>query len=535
MANREDLAIIRAARAGQAKAQLALGKRYLTGGSGLPQSLPTAMHWLERAARADQAEAWSLIGAHIPYELAAQAADVVSFSTWYERAFEQGVVEAGLVFAKLVLTQTPLQQIEGLYDKAIRMLEAAARSGAAEAQWLLAQHDGNGSMALGLPVSEDGTAAQPQTQALLTTHGWAERAADAGIAQAQYLLADAAWDNTDRVAYLHRALPLARALRAQYATQIAHLNVPSPALAEQLGSDKLRLLSRCCEALLQTIDYDPDEVQQFWELAAYADDKEAQFALGLSFARMQADGSRSSTGNGSAHYKKAVRWLTLAGEGGLADAWYALSRIFLKPEFSQRSLADAQFHLERAAEMGHCAAQLECGVGAWRNRRDEASNDVRAVYWLQKAAAQGNVEAIALLAKITDTAVAPAWAEQARRQVTRAIINAHPFLAARVELAVLFGLSQAEALLIDINYADRGHCLVVDIRAQYARSKRRLISVVGGEQRAALHRIGRLFEDVDCSVDGLEGNYRQRLYRLKTVLPQGVSDTDTEDEAVLEN
>jgi TPR repeat protein len=554
MANREDLAIIRAARAGQAKAQLALGKRYLTGGGGLPQSLPTAMHWLERAARADQAEAWSLIGAHIPYELATQAVDVVSFSSWYERAFEQGMVEAGLVFAKLVLTQTPLQQIDGLHDKAIRMLETAARSGAAEAQWLLAQHDSNGPVAPALEVSELGAATQPQTQShshvqtnvqtnvqihaplsmQLTTQGWAERAADAGIAQAQYLLADAAWDNTDRVAYLRRALPLARALRAQYATQIAQLHVPSPALAQQLGSDKLRLLSRCCEALLQTVDYDPDELQQFWELAAYADDKEAQFALGLSFARMQADGSRSSIGNGSAHYKKAVRWLTLAGEGGLADAWYALSRIFLKPEFSQRSLADAQFHLERAAEMGHCTAQLECGIGAWRNRRDEVSNDVRAVYWLQKAAAQGNVEAIGLLAKITDAVEAPAWAVQARRQLTRAIINAHPFLAARVELAVLFGLSQAEALLIDINHADRGHCLVVDIRAQYARSKRRLISI-GSEQRAALHRIGRLFEDVDCGVDGLEGNYRQRLYRLKTVLPQGVSDTDTEDEAVLEN
>ncbi len=39
MANREDLAIIRAARAGQPQAQLTLGKRYLTGGNGLPQSL----------------------------------------------------------------------------------------------------------------------------------------------------------------------------------------------------------------------------------------------------------------------------------------------------------------------------------------------------------------------------------------------------------------------------------------------------------------------------------------------------------------
>lgn len=528
MANREDLAIIRAARAGQPQAQLTLGKRYLTGGNGLPQSLQTAMHWLERAARADQAEAWSLIGEHIPYEMATQAADVVSFSSWYERAFEQGVMEAGLVFAKLVLAHPSLQQIDGLHGKAIRMLESAARGGVAEAQWLLAQHDkqNTGNAMPSAPAAAASEAAVPDAQA------WAERAADGGIAQAQYLLADAAWNSGDRDAYLHRALPLARALHAQYAGQTAQLTAPSQALGQRLGADKLLLLKRCCEALLLSADRDADEMQQFWELAAYADDRGAQFALGLWFARMRADGARSDLAAGSANYKKAVRWLTLAGEGGQAEAWYALSRIFLKPEFSQRSLSDAQYYLERAAELGHAVAQLECGVGAWRSRRDEISNDVRAVYWLQKAAAQNNQEAIALLAKIADAPASVSWAEQARRQLTRAVVNAYPFLAARVELAALFGLTQAEALLIDINEADQGHCLVVDIRAQYARSKRRLISI-GAEQRAALHRIGRLFEDMDCGASGVEGNYRQRLYRLKTVLPQASPDADAEDEEAL--
>jgi TPR repeat protein len=529
MANREDLAIIRAARAGDAKAQLALGKRYLTGGNGLPQSLPTAMHWLERAARADQSEAWSLIGAHIPFELATQAPDIVSFSTWYERAFDEGLVAAGLVFSKLVLTHGVLQQVPGLRGKAIRMLEVVAKSGAPEAQWLLAQHAG-GNDAKPSAADAPGSAAAvgSDVAGLGGAQVWAERAADAGIAQAQHSLADAAWDQSDWHAYLRRAMPLARTLRAQYATHVAQLNMPSPALAQQLGDDNLLLLSRCCEALLHTEDYDVDEVQQLWELAAHADDKNAQFALGLSYARMRADGARAGAGAGSANYKKAIRWLTLAGEGGLADAWYALSRIFLKPEFSQRSLADAQYYLERAAEMGHRAAQLECGISAWRNRRDEASNDVRAVYWLQKAAAQDSAEAIALLNKITDAPHPAAWAEQARRQLTRAIANAHPFLAARIELAVLFGLTQAESLLIDVNDADRGHCLVVDIRAQYARSKRRLIPIGSAEQRAALHRIGRLFEDVDCGPNGMEGNYRQRLYRLKTVLPQPLQDADAE-------
>lgn len=212
----------------------------------------------------------------------------------------------------------------------------------------------------------------------------------------------------------------------------------------------------------------------------------------------------------------------------MAAAWYVLSRIYLKPEFSQRNLADVQHYLERAAEMGHVEAQVECGVGAWRNRRDDPANDVRALYWLQKAATQGAQQAQALLDKVADRPQAAAWAVQARAQMSREQVNAHPFLAARIELAMLFGLTRPEALLIDLKQADCGHCLMVDIRSQYARSKRRLIMVETGEQRGALNRIGRLFEDMDCGPSGPEGNYRQRLYRLKTVLPQSQDDEEAE-------
>jgi len=43
-------------------------------------------------------------------------------------------------------------------------------------------------------------------------------------------------------------------------------------------------------------------------------------------------------------------------------------------------------------------------------------------------------------------------------------------------------------------------------------------------ERQALDRIVRLFEEVDSGPDGLEGNYRQRLYRLKTWLPVDAGD-----------
>jgi hypothetical protein len=243
---------------------------------------------------------------------------------------------------------------------------------------------------------------------------------------------------------------------------------------------------------------------------------------------MRVDGKRVPGSHGAANFKKAVRWLTLAGEQGLAEAWYALSRIYIKPEFSQRNVLEAQKYLERAAEMGYRDAQFECGNAAWRARRENENNDVRALYWLQKAAAQGCSKAAAALRKLAPRQPG-AWADLGTLLAGRDL-SAHPLLAARLELAVAFGLSRAEALLLDIRSADRGHCLVIDIRASYGRSRRRLISVETAQERQLLDRVGLAFENVDHGPGGPEGNYRQRLYRLRTLLPEaGGAETGQDD------
>lgn len=524
MASREDLAIIRAARAGGAAAQLALGQRYLFGGNGLPQSFTTALHWLDRAARQGLPEAWMAIGEHVPYEVVLQLPQPMEFVIWYERAFDSGLTSAGMVFARLVLANRGHMAVQAMLSKAVKVLEVEAHAGNPDAQWLLSQQQVNQvfSHAQHANASDRGTQVAAE---------WAQKAADAGIGAAQLALADAAWQRGDRTDFIRRARPLGRALLDKYSLKLAQLNAPSEVLAISLGEDNVVLLSRLSLAVELIEDGGMEELQQLLELAAYADDKMAQLSLGLFYARMNEAGGKAFTACGSANYKKAIRWLTHAGERGLATAWFALSRIYLKPEFSQRNIADAQHYLERAAEMGHVQSQLECGNTAWRNRRDDPVNDVRAVYWLQKAAAQENVEARQLLFKIADRPAAAAWAVEGCRVMTREFLAAYPFLAARLELAALFGLSRAEALLIDLKRADCGHCLVVDIRDYYARSKRRLILVETGDERQALNRIGRLFEDVDCSLSGPEGNYRQRMYRLKTAMPQ---DLDEQEEDLVE-
>jgi TPR repeat protein len=567
MANREELAIIRNARAGQVTAQLELGKLYLFGSAGLPQSLPTALHWLERAARQDCPPAWQLIGNHIPLELAQR--DAAGVSQWYERAYDDGSVHAGLVFAQLVLD--PLAPAAQQPPKAVRALEDAARAGFSHAQLLLTQQRSRPSARAKVGVATAGAApAAAATVAVapasVRTVGQdvARRALDHGTGTAQLAGLDALWAARRWSAYLRQALPQARALVGERGEQ---------GEMRRFAPDEITLLSRCARLMDPALDGvggvavggngtvvgdavadgapagdapvvqpAPGELTLFWELAAAEHDPYAQLALGLRCARMRVDGRRIGNGSGYdsganaqvanahvanahvanaqvANFKKAIRWLTLAGEQGLAEAWYALSRIYIKPEFSQRNVADAQRYLERSAEMGYRDAQLECGHNAWRARRENENNDVRAVYWLQKAAEQGATEAGGLLHKIAPRLTSALYTDTGALLALHAeTLAAHPLLAARLELAHLFGLSRAEALLLDVGAADQGHCLVIDIRASYGRSKRRLVMVESVAQRQALDRIVRLFEAVDCGPGGPEGNYRQRLYRLRTLL-----------------
>lgn len=286
-----------------------------------------------------------------------------------------------------------------------------------------------------------------------------------------------------------------------------------------LSEKEVRLLARCAHALMMSVEGDKHEAERFLQCAAAAGDRDSQLSWGMWLARMDLDGRRNGLIEGSANYKEAIRWLTMAGEQGLGKAWFAISRIYVKAEFSQRNLEQAQHYLTKAAEAGYHVAQRELGMLIWRTRKGDASKDVRAAYWLQKAAANGCDAARAQLGKIASRAVPAAWAQAAQRQLVQDAFKVPHVLMARVALAARFGLSIPEALLIDIATADHGHCLVVDVRAQYARGKRRLIMVETPEERQAIDRIKRLLDGTDCGPDGPEGRYRQRLYRFRKLIP----------------
>lgn len=284
-------------------------------------------------------------------------------------------------------------------------------------------------------------------------------------------------------------------------------------------SEEIRLLARCARVLMHSPDGDKQEAKRFLLLAAEAGDRDSQLHWGLWLARMDASGKRNNVLPGTTKYKEAIAWLSRAGEQGSTQAWYAISRIYMKAAFSQRSLEEAYRYLAMAAEAGDSMAQQELGSWIWRTRKDDPSKDVQAVYWLRKAEAQGCVSAAPLLEKIASRAAPATWALAAQRQLANEAYKVSQVLMARIALAARFGLSIPEALLIDPARADRCHCMVIDIRNSYARARRRLILVQTPEERQALDNTIRLLEGIDCSASGPEGDYRKRLYRLKRLVP----------------
>lgn len=508
MASREEMRMIRDARAGQAPAQLALGKRYLYGEGTFARNLATALYWLDRAAQQDTKEAWVLIGTHIPLEVALRAVGPMQLLRWYEQAFDDGVMQAGVVFARLVLQHGDGNVDDRIRRKGRHALEQAASANIPEAQWWLAQQIEAEGMAVShgsSGIHKDQLSAPQVTSSL--QFDWLTRAAENGIGQAQRSLADHAWAASDFTTFLRWSLEKAR--------NIISLRSNHGAKKDPLSQDDAVLLTRCAQALFAHGVYDPAEVERFWIHAAESGDANAQLLLGLWFAKMDTNGDGVTDTRSRANYKQAIHWLTAAAEQGKGEAWYVLAMIHEGMGPIHHALPDSQQCLEKAAEAGHVAAQRELGKKVWLARLDDPSNDIRAVYWLQKAAAQGDSYANFMLGKITSPPAPAPWAQEA---LSRLGGEVDPLLRSRIELAALFGLTRPEALLVNMHDVDRRHCLLVDIHAQHSRSKRRLILIRTSEQRQLLSRIVQLFKNVECGPKGPEGNYQKRLYRLNAAL-----------------
>jgi TPR repeat protein len=339
MATREELAVIKAARAGESRAQLALGRRYLNGGSGLPRSKGTAFYWLRRAAQQGVDDAWMIIGRNITYDQVKELSSPQEAAIWYEKAFEAGVPQAGIIFARLVLEHTE-QFDSNAHARAIAALSLLASRDDHEAQWLLAQQ-----------MQRHGQPMVPGLPASAVEERLVREAARAGIEQAQYALLDKAWNQGQGEAFARGAVVLVKRLMERNSAALAQLDKDGDATGlVQLNAEEATLLLRYGQWQARAAKPELSQLMRLFELAAEAGDVEARLELGLLCAKIDRAGNRVFMEQGLANFKKALHWLQLAGEGGSTQAWHALARIYSRSIYSQRNLQVAQQYLEKAAE-----------------------------------------------------------------------------------------------------------------------------------------------------------------------------------------
>jgi TPR repeat protein len=244
----------------------------------------------------------------------------------------------------------------------------------------------------------------------------------------------------------------------------------------------------------------------------------AKLTLGLRLAKLDGGDTKSN-----ASLKKAAYWLELAAKDGDRDAWYALGEIYRRPQFSGYNAVESDRCFDRAADLGHAAAQLRKGANLWRKRKksEEKVRGLQASYWVWQAHQQGVVEAKDLLSKILEVCPNPKsndWFVLA--QYAESAINHHAeykldedwlLLCHRIIIANQFNFSKTELLLCEVGQLQHEHCVVVDIRLELPKILPRLIQIDTTKQRRTLLAAGKAFAASDLE---LEGNLRQRRYRF---------------------
>ena len=307
-------------------------------------------------------------------------------------------------------------------------------------------------------------------------------------------------------------------LAQKYLQELSELDSPFTTSAKELLmklQPKDEALSSLWSAWLE--NKDEDALLQAAELGLTI----AKLTLGLRLAQLDGGDTKSN-----ASLKKAAYWLELAAKDRNRDAWYALGKIYRRPQFSGYNAAESDRCFDRAAELGHAAAQLRKGANLWRKREksEEKVRGLQASYWVWQAHQQGVAEAKDLLSKILGSCSYPKsneWFELA--QFAERAINRHTeykldedwlLLCHRIIIANQFNFSKAELLLCEVGQLQHEHCVVVDIRWELPKILPRLIQIETIQQRRALLAAGKVFAGFDESI---EGNLRQRRYRFDRV------------------
>lgn len=457
MVSRVAMSMIRDAQSGQAEAQLAVGKLYLNGGSGLKQDNNTAFYWLRKAASAGSMEAKRLIGSGAA--TLAHNDDQAS-----QRTSGHESPNADLALADWLLTgQIPAND----EITALEVLRRAASHGEKRAQLRLA---------ILLQASNQLEEAEEAAY-------WLERAAEQGSKAAAARLADWYWERFD---------PASGAWLEKVAQTGEH--------------EVLYRLGVMRATVGRTVDGSAPIAK-----AALLGNRGALLHYGLLHTLPL---GRAVTGVANS-LKKAAFWLEKASHGGSGHASFELAQLYRLRQFSLKNAALAHKYLETAARQGHAQAQY---LLALANLRDSVGrdSDIAAAGWLLAAARQGHAAAASIARLLYARKPAPTSSVTARQsRIVKMLSRTRIALAARLEVASAFRLTIPELLLIDPDDADRTDFLVLDLRRHMRRAKRRIVAIDSPEERSLLDRARRLLSTSNPHPTDVRGALAQRKLDLQ--------------------
>ncbi|MFZ5538739.1 MAG: hypothetical protein ACOY5V_03240 [Pseudomonadota bacterium] len=470
------LSALTAARRGAVAAQVFVGRCYLHGAESFPRQRATGIRYLSAAAAAGSREAGQeLVDSLTLDELVRyRLVDVLRSA-----AFD-GVAQAQYKLGLWLLTEGRTR------EEGERWLRRAAESGLARARVALA----HSLLAAGSARGHDEALRLLKAEAISGNH------------ESWFPLSRAALTAGD-IPLFETALRQACARGRALTPSAARLVVEALMLERAGRTGPLLVPAATLRAAL--------------EQTAEANVPEGLLLLGRALVGLDEDLCARAGLHTSRKLGRGIALLLKAADAGLAEALVALADVHELHRSLPSSARVARYYLEKAAERGVDAAAVRLGrmlLAAARTPNDV----VRAVEVLHPLAIRGHVVA----ARLLDTLVNKVDGDglHAERMLA-AISTQNALLGARLALARAFGLTQYETLTLDVTRAQRSWGLWVDPSTFFAQRRKSTPRAVPALTQAAHHAMARaaqIFERIDSGPLGAEGDYRARVYALRTTL-----------------
>ena len=204
--------------------------------------------------------------------------------------------------------------------------------------------------------------------------------------------------------------------------------------------------ARLAEASQQVLSGLPAAlIRDSLQYSAARGDREAAFTLGRAVCGMACDALPAGVFADLQNLRRGAALLLRAADAGCDRAWFCLYRLHADRRNSVANPQLARFFLEKAAAQGQVEALRK--LGALQLRESTNLNETeQAIHWLHQAAELGDSHARALLRSL----VLPLMSsdEEAALAVGQ-VRPADAWLAIRLALSRAFGLTKLEALTVD--------------------------------------------------------------------------------------